>query len=92
MFTDLYDLGQTIMQVSCGPVVHQVTSPTLITGYQKDMFYAGQAIEVYKLLRPGLRKRFHRFTTAEGAEFHDAPMAPQTRNQVVFDWLDTIIG
>jgi dienelactone hydrolase len=92
MFTDLYDLGQAIMQVSCGPVVHKVTSPTLITGYQKDMFYAGQAIEVYRLLRPGLRKRFHRFTTAEGAEFHDAPMAPQTRNQVVFDWLDTIIG
>ena len=92
VFTDLYDLGQTIMQVSCGPVVHQVTSPTLITGYQKDMFYEGQAIEVYELLRPGLRKRFHRFTTAEGAEFHDAPMAPQTRNQVVFDWLDTIIG
>ena len=92
VFTDLYDLGQTIMQVSCGPVVHKVTSPTLITGYQKDMFYPGQAIEVYQLLRPGLRKRFHRFTTAEGAEFHDAPMAPQTRNQVVFDWLDTIIG
>lgn len=23
-----------------------------------------------------------------GAEYHDAPMAPQTRNQVVFDWLD----
>jgi hypothetical protein len=92
VFTDLYDLGQTIMQVSCGPVVRQVTSPTLITGYQEDMFYAGQAIEVYQLLRPGLRKRFHRFTTAEGAEFHDAPMAPQTRNQVVFDWLDTIIG
>jgi hypothetical protein len=56
------------------------------------MFYEGQAIEVYRLLRPGLRKKFHRFTTAEGAEFHDAPMAPQTRNQVVFDWLDTIIG
>jgi hypothetical protein len=92
VFTDLYDLGQTIMQVSCGPVVPKVTSPTLITGYEKDQFYEGQAIEVYKLLRPGLRKKFHRFTTAEGAEFHDAPMAPQTRNQVVFDWLDTIIG
>jgi dienelactone hydrolase len=92
VFTDLYDLGQTIMQVSCGPVVHQVTSPTLVLGYQKDMFYAGQAIAVYRLLRPGLRKEFHHFTTAEGAEFHDAPMAPQTRNQVVFDWLDTIIG
>jgi hypothetical protein len=29
---------------------------------------------------------------AEGAEYHDAPMAPQTRNQVVFDWLDGILA
>jgi hypothetical protein len=36
-------------------------------------------------------RQFHTFTIAEGAEFHDAPM-PQTRNQVVFDWLDDTLG
>jgi hypothetical protein len=30
-------------------------------------------------------------TAAEWAEYHDAPMAPQRRNQVIFDWLDGIL-
>jgi hypothetical protein len=38
---------------------------------------------VFKPL-PG-RKKFHTFTAAEGAQFHCAPMAPQTHNQVVYD-------
>jgi hypothetical protein len=41
---------------------------------------------VYPLLRS--RKKFHYFSDVHGAQYHDAPMAPQTRNQVVFDWLD----
>jgi hypothetical protein len=92
VLTDLYDLGTTINQVSCGPVADRVTSPTLVLNYRQEQFYPGQAREVFRLLRPDLRKRFHTFTVAEGAEFHDAPMAPQTRNQVVFDWLDNVIG
>jgi hypothetical protein len=28
------------------------------------------------------------FNTRDGAQRHDAPMAPQYRNEVVFDWLD----
>jgi dienelactone hydrolase len=92
MFTDLYDLGETIRHVSCGPVARTVTSPTLVLSYEQEQFYPGQAPESYDLLQPGLRTAFHRFTTAQGAEFRCAPMAPQTRNQVVFDWLDSIIG
>jgi dienelactone hydrolase len=93
-FTDLYDLGKTIMQVDCTSTAPQVTSATLVLYYVDDQFYPGpgQAPAVYDLLPAGLPKQFHTFTVAEGAEFHDAPMAPQTRNQVVFDWLDGILG
>jgi len=31
------------------------------------------------------------FTAAESAQYHCAPMAPHTRNQVVFDWPDRIL-
>jgi hypothetical protein len=31
------------------------------------------------------------FTAAQGAQDHCAPMAPQTRNQVAFDWLDSSV-
>lgn len=30
-----------------------------------------------------------KFTVAEGAEYHCEPMAPQLRNERVFDWLET---
>ena len=31
------------------------------------------------------------FTAADGAELHDGPVAPQRRNEVVFDWLDDVL-
>ncbi|HUZ22454.1 MAG TPA: CocE/NonD family hydrolase [Streptosporangiaceae bacterium] len=92
VFTDLYDLGKTIMAVNCTSTASKVTSPTLVNDYVDDQFYPGQAREVYDLLPANLPRAFHTFTVAEGAEYHDAPMAPQTRNQVVFDWLDDILS
>jgi hypothetical protein len=94
VFTDLYDLGKTIMQVNCTSTAPEVTSATLVLYYVDDQFYPGQtqAREVYDLLPADIPKQFHTFTVAEGAEYHDAPMAPQTRNQVVFDWLDDTLA
>jgi dienelactone hydrolase len=94
VFTDLYDLGETLMRLNCRSTAPEVTSPTLVTYYEEDVFFPGpwQARAVYDLLPANLPKQFHRFTVAEGAEYHDAPMAPQTRNQVVFDWLDGILA
>jgi len=86
VFTDLWLLGMILMQLNVSKVARLVTSPTLITQYEQDMFATNQAKPVYNLLRS--RKAYYYFTSADGAEYHDAPMAPQTRNQVVFDWLD----
>jgi hypothetical protein len=93
VFTDLYDLGQIMMRINCTSTAPKVTSPTLVLSYEDDQFYPSksQAEEVYRLLH-GIPKEQHRFTVAEGAEYHDAPMAPQTRNQVVFDWLDATLS
>ena len=49
-----------------------------------------QARQLYDAL--GSSKKLVTFTIAEGAEYHDAPMAPQRRNQVIFDWLDQTLG
>ena len=91
VLTDVYDLGRTIMQVNCASTAARVRSPTLVLNYQDEQFYPGQARKVYDLLCK-IPRQFHTFTVAEGAEYHDAPMAPQTRNQVVFDWLDNILA
>jgi Esterase FrsA-like len=88
VFSDLYDLGTTAMQFSCVEVAGQVTAPTLVTAYQYDQYVlpASQGAEVYDRLRSP--KHYHYFTAAESAQYHCAPMSPQTRNQVVYDWLD----
>ena len=82
------------MRVNCAATAHRVTSPALVTSYEDDAFFGRhpQAGAVYARLPAHLPKRLHTFTVAEGAEYHDAPMAPQTRNQVVFDWLDDTLG
>lgn len=92
VFSDLYDFGTTVMRFSCAAVADKVTAPALVTSYDGDQLVipaAGQAPELYKLLR--CDKTRYEFTAAQGAEDHCAPMAPQTRNQVVFDWLDRVL-
>jgi hypothetical protein len=46
----------------------------------------GQAQQVYDALTAW--KDIVQFSMRDGAQIHDAPMAPQHRNEVVFDWLD----
>jgi dienelactone hydrolase len=92
VFTDMYDLGTTLMKFTVADVASQVTAPALVTAYQDDTLVvpaSKQGTEVFKLL--GGPKQFHQFTAAEGAQFHCAPMAPQTRNQVVYDWLGGVV-
>lgn len=92
VFTDMYDFAMTVMKFTVADVAGQVTAPALVTTYEQDTLVippAEQGSEVFKLLRGA--KRSHYFTAADGAQFHCAPMAPQTRNQVIYDWLDGIL-
>jgi pimeloyl-ACP methyl ester carboxylesterase len=85
--TNAYLLGTTVMAYTLGDVVRRITSPTLVVDYEVDTLVpAGEAQELYSALR--CPKDLVTLTVAEGAEYHCAPMAPQRRNQVVFDWLD----
>lgn len=91
-FTDMYDLGTTLMKFTVADVASRVTAPTLVTAYDGDTLVvpaAKQGGKVFDLLTGA--KRFHQFTAAEGAQLHCAPMAPQTRNQVVYDWIDGVL-
>jgi hypothetical protein len=92
VFSDLYDFGNALMKFTVADVADRVTAPALVTSYQGDQLVipaSGQGPEVYKRLRS--EKTYYEFTAAQGAQGHCAPMAPQTRNQVVFGWLDRIL-
>jgi dienelactone hydrolase len=89
VFPDMYEFATTVQRFNVADVAGQVTAPTLVTGYQDDQLVIPpdkQGPEVFKLL--GGDKQYHYFTAAQGAQFHCAPMAPQVRNQVVYDWLE----
>jgi dienelactone hydrolase len=70
--------------------IGRIKAPTLVMEAQDEQFYPGQSRAVYSQLRSP--KKLVTFTVSEGAEYHDEPMAPQTRNEVLFDWLDRTLG
>ncbi|MBV8869113.1 MAG: hypothetical protein JOY65_06820, partial [Acetobacteraceae bacterium] len=83
---DLWSFGQTVMQYRVAQVAARVTAPMLVTQYEHDQFFPDGGQQLYDLLT--CPKTLVAFTAAEGAAYHDGPLAPQRRNQVVFDWLD----
>jgi dienelactone hydrolase len=89
MFTDFWTLGQTLMTYDISGFAPEVRCPVLVTGYEGETFLPGQDQQLFDLLRSP--KEHHMFTAADGAELHDAPVAPQRRNEVVFDWLDDVL-
>ena len=84
--TDFWSFGQTLMQYDITQFAPRVTAPMLVTQYEHDQFFPNGGRHLYDLLT--CPKTLFTFTAVEGAGEHDAPLAPQRRNQVVFDWLE----
>ena len=87
---DVWTLARTIPRYQDENVLPKVRCPALVLSYEGDQFFVGQGRKAYDALRKP--KRFVTMTAARGAQLHDAPMAPQYRNEVVFDWLDAAVG
>ncbi len=70
-----------------------VRAHVLIDNYEGDQFFPPSQSNALKAGLTGAASvTQHRFTAAEGAEYHCAPMAPQLRNEVVYDWFDQIFS
>ncbi|GAA4809195.1 alpha/beta fold hydrolase [Tomitella cavernea] len=67
----------------------QIRCPTLVLDYEGESFYPGQPAEFLSLLTADAK--MVTLTAADGAQYHCAPMAPARRNEVVFDWLDSVV-
>ncbi len=70
--------------------ISRVEAPTLVIEADEEQFVPGQAQQVYKELTA--RKKLLTFTVAEGGQFHCEPMAPQLRNELMFNWLEDTLG
>jgi pimeloyl-ACP methyl ester carboxylesterase len=67
-------------------LARRIEAPVGIVSPELEQFFPGQAEMLEHWLRG--RKKLLRFTVAEGAQYHCEPMAPQLRNERVFDWLE----
>ena len=82
-----FELSRAIEAFDLGDLAAKVTSPTLVVDYELEAFFPGQAQTLYDRLRTRTKDRV-RFTTVEGAQYHDAPIGSQWHGEVVMDWLD----
>jgi Prolyl oligopeptidase family len=67
-------------------LARRIEAPVAALSPELEQFFPGQAETLYGWLHE--RKALLRFTVAEGAQYHCEPMAPQLRNERVFDWLE----
>lgn len=65
----------------------RITAPVAILSPELEQFFPGQAEILARWLEAP--HKLIKFTIAEGGEYHCEPMAPQLRNERVFDWLET---
>ena len=72
-------------------VAGRIRCPVLITDPDDEQFWPGQSRELFDLITAD-GKEMVAFTTAEGANWHCEPMAPQLRAQRMFDWLDRVLA
>ncbi|MDQ6840348.1 MAG: alpha/beta hydrolase [Actinomycetota bacterium] len=88
---DFFDVARAIKRFRItNDIAGRVRAPVLVTNYEGDTFFPGQAEELHQMLRT--QNELVTFTAAEGAQYHCAPMAPQRRNEVIYDWLDETLG
>jgi len=86
---NFYDQLKRMEQFTNADVLGRIRTPSLVLDNQLEQFFPGQPRKVYDALRSP--KSYYRFTVAQGAQYHDEPMAPQLRNGVVMDWLEKTV-
>ena len=87
LFTDFAAVADVAKRIKVSDeVIRRVRAPMLVVDYELEQFYPGQAQELFDKLRSP--KDLVSLGAANGAQYHCAPMAPQYRNEVVFDWLE----
>lgn len=86
VFDSLWSLAQQVKAYRVTDTAPDINTPMLVTQYEGEQFYQGGGEALYQLL--GGEKQLITFTQAEGAGLHNGPLAPQRRNQRIYDWLE----
>ena len=88
--TGLVDFMDKIRDYTVAPVIDRIACPCLVMDAEGDQFFGEQPQQVYDAL--SAPKKLVRFTSEDGAENHCQSGALAFKDQVVFDWLDEVLG
>lgn len=70
-------------------LARRIEAPVAVLEPEGEQFFPGQQKEVYGWLKQP--KTLIYFPASQGAELHCEPMAPQLRNERVYDWLERVV-
>jgi len=88
--TPLFDALTGLASMDLAGIAGRVACPALVLDPDDAEGWPGQSKEVAAAL--GGPVRLERFTAQEGASLDCEILAPQVRNQRIFDWLDQTLG
>jgi Esterase FrsA-like len=88
--TPLYDALAGLAAMDLSDAAGRVTCPAMVCDPEDAMAWPGQSAEVAAALAGPVT--LERFTAGDGAGLDCEILAPQVRNQRVFDWIDGIRG
>jgi pimeloyl-ACP methyl ester carboxylesterase len=91
--SDYFGLLEALLAFDYTDDFKAIKIPTLVTANQGDPFFGTQPQLAFALLEnvPPADKKLIQFTSAQGAQLHDQPMAPQFAQESIFGWLDPIL-
>lgn len=84
-----YDALSGLARMELGDLAGRIRVPVMVCDPEQQEAWSGQAPEVVAAL--GGPVHLERFAAADGAGLDCEIMAPQVRNQRVFDWLDATL-
>ncbi len=88
---DFHALSGTLKRFRFIDEAHRIAAPVLVTRYEHEHTSPKPAAQqFYDALRSP--RKLVTFTAAEGTGAHDTPLAPQRRNEIVFERLDEVLG
>jgi hypothetical protein len=70
--------------------VAQIQCPTLVLDPDHEQFWPGQSKQFFEAL--SCEKQLARFVTEDGADWHCEPAGQSLRDEVVFDFLETVFA
>jgi cephalosporin-C deacetylase-like acetyl esterase len=90
LVTDFAPVAAAIEKFDITGVLDKITSPTMVTQYEGDVNFTTEGRTLYDGLTRAKRRKFHEFTSVNGAQYHCGPMAPQVSNEATWDWVDEV--